>query len=413
MRFSFAFRPQGPGHGRSRASFRPGRRRTPRSTPARTCSPAARSRSGRRSRAAIRRARRRRRARPPRRRGGGGRPSSGRSCPSDCASRRPIVRVVADQVPDRFAALALDLADPVPAERAEQLAVEGQAALDGGDDQVDVMDAAEPHRIQRHFDAAAVSSYHAAPCISSTTTSSRAGCARSRRATSASSASISSRGTGASARTSSYEAGRVVGRSSTRSGSSCACRSSSAARSTSSCSRASGRCRASTISGSRSTRTSSSARSRAPTRRELRVQEHGGRRTFVSTNAGYRLELHPPRDWIDELLEGGDRLRLSELHLKADDPERRPRRSRELLELRAAAARTSRSATRSCASCRAARRAGRSCTPSCSCDALDAVARPSQRSRARPGSGSTASRRRGSRRSAMRSRCSSRRRCCA
>ena len=27
---------------------------------------------------------------------------------------------------------------------------------------------------------------------------------------------------------------------------------------------------------------------------ELRVQEHGGRRTFVATNAGYRLELHPP-----------------------------------------------------------------------------------------------------------------------
>ena len=54
---------------------------------------------------------------------------------------------------------------------------------------------------------------------------------------------------------------------------------------------------------------------------ELRVQEHGGRRTFVSTNAGYRLELHPPREWIDELLAQGDRLRLSELHLKADDPE--------------------------------------------------------------------------------------------
>src|SRR5581483_10483510 len=54
---------------------------------------------------------------------------------------------------------------------------------------------------------------------------------------------------------------------------------------------------------------------------ELRVQEHGGRRTFVSTNAGYRLELHPPRDWLDELLEEADRLRLSELHLKADDPE--------------------------------------------------------------------------------------------
>ena len=53
----------------------------------------------------------------------------------------------------------------------------------------------------------------------------------------------------------------------------------------------------------------------------LRVQEHGGRRTFVSTNAGYRLELHPPRDWIDELLERSDRLRLAELHLKADEPE--------------------------------------------------------------------------------------------
>jgi hypothetical protein len=53
----------------------------------------------------------------------------------------------------------------------------------------------------------------------------------------------------------------------------------------------------------------------------LRVQEHGGRRTFVSTNAGYRLELHPPRDWIEDLLSQADVLQLSELHLKADDPE--------------------------------------------------------------------------------------------
>ena len=53
---------------------------------------------------------------------------------------------------------------------------------------------------------------------------------------------------------------------------------------------------------------------------QLRVQEHGGRRTFVSTNAGYRLELHPPREWIEDLLAQGDELRLSELHLKADDP---------------------------------------------------------------------------------------------
>jgi catechol 2,3-dioxygenase-like lactoylglutathione lyase family enzyme len=53
---------------------------------------------------------------------------------------------------------------------------------------------------------------------------------------------------------------------------------------------------------------------------ELRIQEHGGRRTFVSTNAGYRLELHPPRDWIEELLAEAEELRLAELHLKADDP---------------------------------------------------------------------------------------------
>jgi len=65
---------------------------------------------------------------------------------------------------------------------------------------------------------------------------------------------------------------------------------------------------------------------------ELRVQEHGGRRTFVSTNAGYRLELHPPRDWIDELLDEGHRLRLSELHLKADDPEAKAAALAEVLD---------------------------------------------------------------------------------
>jgi hypothetical protein len=53
----------------------------------------------------------------------------------------------------------------------------------------------------------------------------------------------------------------------------------------------------------------------------LRVQEHGGRRTFVATNAGYRLEVHPPRDWIDELLADQDELQLSELQLRADEPE--------------------------------------------------------------------------------------------
>ena len=52
----------------------------------------------------------------------------------------------------------------------------------------------------------------------------------------------------------------------------------------------------------------------------LRVQEHGGRRTFVATNAGYRLEVHPPREWIDELLEHGRELHVGELQLKADEP---------------------------------------------------------------------------------------------
>ena len=53
---------------------------------------------------------------------------------------------------------------------------------------------------------------------------------------------------------------------------------------------------------------------------KLRVQEHPGRRTFISTHAGYRLEIHPPRDWIEDLLEGTDELSLSELHLRSDDP---------------------------------------------------------------------------------------------
>ncbi|MDX6396874.1 MAG: hypothetical protein QOJ43_282 [Gaiellaceae bacterium] len=55
--------------------------------------------------------------------------------------------------------------------------------------------------------------------------------------------------------------------------------------------------------------------------RELRIQAHGGRRTFVATNVGYRLEIHPPRAWLDELLEARMELTLSELHLLAEDPE--------------------------------------------------------------------------------------------
>ena len=53
----------------------------------------------------------------------------------------------------------------------------------------------------------------------------------------------------------------------------------------------------------------------------LRVQEHGGRRTFVATNAGYRREVHPPREWIDDLLGEQAELRLTELQLRADEPD--------------------------------------------------------------------------------------------
>jgi catechol 2,3-dioxygenase-like lactoylglutathione lyase family enzyme len=66
--------------------------------------------------------------------------------------------------------------------------------------------------------------------------------------------------------------------------------------------------------------------------RELRIQAHGGRRTFVATKAGYRLEIHPPREWLDELLAASTELTLSELHLLADDPEGKAAALAELLD---------------------------------------------------------------------------------
>jgi hypothetical protein len=53
----------------------------------------------------------------------------------------------------------------------------------------------------------------------------------------------------------------------------------------------------------------------------LKVQDHPGKRTFVTTEAGYRLEVHPPREWIEEALAEAHDLRLSEIHLRANDPE--------------------------------------------------------------------------------------------
>jgi len=55
----------------------------------------------------------------------------------------------------------------------------------------------------------------------------------------------------------------------------------------------------------------------------LPVQERGSRRTFVSTNAGYRIEVHPPRDWIEELLDRSEEFSLDELQLKTDRPDQK------------------------------------------------------------------------------------------
>jgi hypothetical protein len=66
---------------------------------------------------------------------------------------------------------------------------------------------------------------------------------------------------------------------------------------------------------------------------DLRIQDHGGRRTFVSTSGGFRLEVHPPRDWLEELLAGEREFRIGELHLRADDPVRKAESLAEVLGL--------------------------------------------------------------------------------
>jgi hypothetical protein len=66
---------------------------------------------------------------------------------------------------------------------------------------------------------------------------------------------------------------------------------------------------------------------------KLRVQEHGGRRTFVATGAGYRVELHPPRDWLEELLDNRNVLALGELQMRADDAVHKTNALAELLDL--------------------------------------------------------------------------------
>jgi len=69
----------------------------------------------------------------------------------------------------------------------------------------------------------------------------------------------------------------------------------------------------------------------------LKIQDHPGKRTFVTTEAGYRLEVHPPRDWIEEALSQADDLHLDEIHLRANDPEEKAVALAEILDLERAA----------------------------------------------------------------------------
>jgi hypothetical protein len=65
----------------------------------------------------------------------------------------------------------------------------------------------------------------------------------------------------------------------------------------------------------------------------LKIQDHPGKRTFVTTEAGYRLEVHPPRDWIEDALSQADDLALSEIHLRASDPEEKAVALAEILQV--------------------------------------------------------------------------------
>jgi hypothetical protein len=65
---------------------------------------------------------------------------------------------------------------------------------------------------------------------------------------------------------------------------------------------------------------------------ELKIQDHPGKRTFIATDVGYRLEVHPPRDWIDATLAEADELRLAELHLRAEDPREKAAALSDVLE---------------------------------------------------------------------------------
>ena len=65
----------------------------------------------------------------------------------------------------------------------------------------------------------------------------------------------------------------------------------------------------------------------------LPVQDRSSRRTFVSTGTGYRLEVHPPRPWIDDLLAERDELAVADLRLRTSEPHQKASALADLLGL--------------------------------------------------------------------------------
>jgi hypothetical protein len=65
----------------------------------------------------------------------------------------------------------------------------------------------------------------------------------------------------------------------------------------------------------------------------LPVQDRSSRRTFVSTGTGYRLEVHPPRPWIEELLASRRELAIADLRLRTSEPHQKASALADLLGL--------------------------------------------------------------------------------
>ena len=70
----------------------------------------------------------------------------------------------------------------------------------------------------------------------------------------------------------------------------------------------------------------------------LPIQDRSSRRTFVSTGAGYRVEVHPPRQWIEDLVAERDELELSDLRLRTSEPNEKASALADILGLEAARA---------------------------------------------------------------------------